>query len=334
MRRNLSLVILSLFLITCAGLAFAQPPGGRGQGGGAGGPGGRGPGGGPMGGPPGMMMGGGPGGPGMMMGGPGMGALFSEEGRQDIGLSERQINAIQTIFAEGMRPDPNDMPTPPGPNATDAERQAFRERMQAMGPQMQDRMQQRLNETIKKVEGVMTKEQLDKSRARSFQAGGGFASLAMNPFAQAALDVTERQKGQIREFQQGVGEKMQAFMRENNPPGSGATQSERDQFGAKMRQFMEDNRKEMETKIQGILTDAQKKKGEELIAATPEYIKKALDAPPPGPMNRGGGAPPQGPGGGFRPGADSWRPGQGAPGGGEAPANRFPGNRNRNNEVQ
>jgi len=331
MKRKVSLVILSLFLIACAGLAFAQPPGGRGQGGGpGGGPGGRGPGGGPMGGgPPGMMMGGGPG---MMMGGPGMGALFSDEGRKDIGLSDKQVEDIQTIFRDTMRPGPDNMPTPPPPGATEAQRQEFQR-------QMQQQMQQRLNETMKKVEGVMTKDQLEKAKARSFQAGGGFSSLGnpFAPFAQAALNITEAQKTKIQGFQQEMGDKMRDFMDKNGPPKpiQEMTPEERQQFfqemQPKMQQFMETNRKEMETKVQGILTDEQKKQGEKLIAETPEYIKKALEAGPPGPMNRAGG-PPQGPGGGYRPGANSWQPGQGAPpGAGETPERRFPVRQQRNN---
>ncbi|MCL2306506.1 MAG: Spy/CpxP family protein refolding chaperone [Planctomycetaceae bacterium] len=283
-----------LFLSACSGFVFAQgfgPGGGRGPGPG------------------------GPGGPGMMMGGPGLAILFSEENRQDIGLSDKQVEDIRAAFRD-MRPQQGQ--AFPGRDATEAERQKFREQMQ-----------ERLNETIKKVESILTKEQLEKSRIRAFQAGQGFGSLGMSPFAQAALDITDSQREKIRGFQQESMDKMRTFMEQNRPATSVAdmTPDERRQYfesmQPKMRQFMEENRKEMETKIQGILTDAQKKLGEKFISETPDYIQKAIEAGPRGPMNRGGGGQ-QEPGGGYRPNAGSWRPGQGVPSRGETPEKRFP----------
>jgi len=317
MRRNASLVVLALLLIACAGFAFAQPGGGQGRGpGGPGGPGGgRGPGG-PGG--PGFMMGG------PMMGGPGMGALFSDEGRRDINLSDRQIEEIQTIFRDNMRPGQGGI-MPPGPNATDADRQAFMRQME-----------QRMTDTIGKVEKVMTPEQLKKARERSFQAGGGFASLGMNPFAQAALDIDDSQREKIRGFQREMGEKMRENFERNPPPRPFPEMSpeEREQFGQRMQQFGEEFRKDMEAKIQGILTDAQKKQGEKLLEDTPGYIKQAIENAPRGMGMRGPGGP-GGPGGPqqYRPGAESWRPGQGAPpaGDNDTQERRFPRNRNRSN---
>ncbi len=299
MKKRANLLILAFFFIACASFALAQPGGGQGRGpGGPGGP-GRGPGGGPM-----------------MGGGPGMAALFSEEGRKDIGLSDKQVQDIQNAF-RSMRPEPGERF--PGPDATEAERKEFMERMG-----------KRFGETIKKVEGVMTKEQLEKSRVRSFQAGGGFAGVAMNPFAQSALNLTDDQRAKIGDFQKEMGEKMRKFFEENRPSGppEQMSQEERQAFFGKMQKFNEENRQEMEGKIKGILTDDQKKQGDKMLSETPEYIKEAIERGPGGP-----GGPGRGPGRGeYRPGADSWRPGQGAPPGGDSgeaqPKSRFPGRRN------
>ena len=286
MKHSAKLWCLSLLFIACAGLVFAQPGGG---------PGGRGPGGRGQGGP------GGPGGPGMMMGGGGMGALFSEEGRKDIGLSDSQVREIQNAFRD-MRPGEGQQF--PGPNASQADRDNFRKEME-----------KRMSETIGKVEKVMTKEQLDKARARSFQAGGGFASAGMNPFAQAALGLTDDQKEKIRGFQEENMQKMRKFFEENRPTGppDQMSQEDRQKMFERMRTFGEENQKEMESKIKGILTDEQKQKGEKMLGETPDYIKNAIEQGQRGPGGRGGRG---GEGGGYRPGADSWRPGQGAPAGG------------------
>ena len=313
MRKTANLWCLSLLFIACAGFVFAQPGGGPGGPGGRG-PGGRGPGG--PGGPGGPMMAG----PGMMMGGPGIGALFSEEGRKDIGLSDNQVSEIQNAFRD-MRPREGQQF--PGPNSSQADRENFRKEME-----------KRMGETIGKIEKVMTKEQLEKARARSFQAGGGFASAGMNPFAQAALGLTDDQKAKIRGFQEENMQKMRKFFEENRPSGppDQMSQEDRQKMFERMRTFGEENQKEMESKIKGILTDEQKQKGEKMLGETPDYIKNAIEQGPRGPGGRGGRG---GEGGGYRPGADSWRPGQGAPaggGGGERRERRFPSaNRNNNN---
>lgn len=248
----------------------------------------------------------------MMMGGPGMGALFSEEGAKDIGLSEQQTRQIQQIMRES-RPEPGAMRFP-GPNASQEDREKF-----------QKEMEKRMQDSISKVEKVFTPEQLEKARARAFQAGGGYGSLGMNPFAQAAVGgLTEEQKTKIRAAQR---EQMESMRREfenaPRPDFQNMTQEERDKFREEMqarmealRPKMEENRKKLEETIKGVLNEDQRAKAEKMLGETPEYIKKAVEAGPQGwggnRGNRGGGDRPGG--GNFRPGADSWRPGQGVGG--------------------
>lgn len=297
-----SLFILTILFVACASMVFAQPGGGgRGRGGQGGGPGGMGGGGRGPGGPGGMM-----GGP--MMMGPGMGALFSEDGRKDLGLSEKQVSDIQTAFRETMRPrDGETRPEPPGPDASQEERQKFFNTMR-------QEMEKRSEATIGKIKTILTKEQLEKAQTRVFQAGG-YGSVMMNPLAQDVLGITSEQKEKIRGFQDEQRKEMEA----NRPDFERIqTMSEEDRrtFFENMRTRAEESRKKMEEKITGILTPEQKAKGEKLLGETPEYIKEARERGPGGPGGRGPGGPDggrgRGRGGDWQPGANSWQPGQGA----------------------
>ena len=266
MRKFAGMFILAIALVAIAQMVFAQPPGGPGR--------------------PGAIMMGPPGG--------GMAAFMSDEGRKDIGLSDKQVQDIQNTFREsfqGMqRPDFGGQP----PSPADMEK-------------LRNDMEKRMDETIGKVEKLLTPEQMTKSRTRMFQAGGGYGSLAMNPLAQRALNLTDDQKKKLREFQD---EQMREMMNGPRPDFQNMTEEERQRFGEEMRTRFEENQKKMTEKVKGILTDEQKKQGDKMLSETPDYIQKAIERGPGGPgraaMGGNSGVPQA-----YRPGADSWRPGQG-----------------------
>lgn len=301
MRKIICVVAFFAVVFACAGMVMAQP-GGGGRGQGPGGPGGPGMG-------RGMMMG-----PGMGMGGPGGGmmALFSEEGRKDIGLSEEQGRQIGEIMRGGMEGVQF-----PDRGASEADREAFRASME-----------KRMQESTKKVKAVFTADQLKKVQTRTLQAGG-YGSLAMSPFAQEALGVSEDQVKKIREAQQKAMEGVR-------PPENirEMTEEQRREFFQGMRTRMEEAQKKAEESIKAVLTDEQKAKAEGIIKDTPEYIKEAQSRRPGGPGGPQGG---EGGGRGYTPGADSWRPGQGAGGaegrreGTQRRSGGFPSGGNRNN---
>ena len=291
MRKLVGMFVLTVVFVAVAQMTFAQP-GGR-QGGRQGG--GQAPG----------------GGMGMMGGGGGMAAFMSEEGRKDLGLSEQQVTDIREAFRPAGG---GGQIQPPGRDATEAEREKFREDME-----------KRMGETIDKVEKVFTPEQLTKVRDRVFQAGGGYNGLTNNQFAQRALKLTDDQKKKIRDFQN---EQMQEMRNATRPDFQNMTQEERQKFGEDMRARNEDNQKKMAEKIKGILTDDQKAQGEKMLGETPEYIKKAIEER----AQRGAGQGRQGGNAGYRPDNSTWQPGQGGYNGGSRTrtGGNFPQGRNNN----
>ncbi len=273
MKTRIGILFLCVSLLIFAQSILAQPPGP----GGPGGPGGRGPGRGP-----------GPGGPMALFGG--------EEGRKDLNLTDDQVKKIEGAFMEAF----SQMSGPPPRNPRDMsaeERQKMRDQF--------EKLQQNI---IGKVETILDKDQLEKARTRSFQAGG-FAGLGMNVFAQSALKLTDEQKEKMRSIQD-------EMMREMGPPPGRSREEmekmspeEREKFFQDMRARREENEKKISEKIKAILTPEQLAQGDKMISETPDYIKQARNRGP----GRGGprdGGPPPGDGE-YQPGADSWQPGQG-----------------------
>ena len=80
------------------------------------------------------------------------------------------------------------------------------------------------------------------------------------------------------------------------------SQEERQAFFTWMQEAGQKANEEFLTSVKGILTDAQKAKGEELMKDVPEFLQR----PAPGPGGPGGGRP----GGNL----NNFQPGQGAPG--------------------
>lgn len=298
---SVSLVFVAILAITA--MTFAQPGGGRGQGQGrqqGGQPGGPGAGG-PMGGGLGMgMFGGGPG------GGGGQQLLRSEDAVKAIGLSEKQLQDLRDIRPEGVDfAAMRDM--------SQTERQAAMEKVRA--------------DVEKKLNAIVTPEQIKKAQTISFQMAGGldgwprpaaadnapaggpgrgmqFQMTALNnDFAMAALGLTDAQKKSIADIR--------AEMRPAGPPAQG----ERPNF-----EEMQKRREEANKKIVALLTDEQKALAKKLIAEAPDFVKPENRVRPGAGNNPGGrNANPN-----YTPGDNTWQPGQGAGGARREARGAFP----------
>ena len=262
--------------------AVAQPgggPGGRGPGGGQRGPGG---------------FGGGPGGFGM---GPGGGFVQNPEFAKMLELTPEQTKDIEKVFEDSRREIQEQMrQTPPGapPNFDE----------------MRQRMERFMDGIQTKTDQILKPEQQMKSREMMFQLAGGLESPMLGVRTLETLNLTDAQKEQVRKVLAERDEALRAGFNFRD-----ATPEEREKF----RTDMEARNKKLSEQITALLTPEQKAKAEKLTAEAPA-LREKLGMPAPGQQRgqqRGQGGP--GGQGGYTPGADSWRPGQGAPPGGAAP---------------
>lgn len=296
--------------IVCLSTAvvLAQPGGGGGRGGQGGGPGG--PGG------PGGMMGGGRMGATMMDGGGGFERLLRDDQiRQDVGLSEDQVQKL-TALRDEMRNAPRPQFTPPDPNASQEDR------MKAM-QQMRTEMEKRVAEQRSKVEAILTTDQRKKVEVIAFQAVGGLNSPRLRTELLAPLNLTDAQKAQIKKLTEEAEvaqREMFASMGPRPGQGGGSPEEMRGRF-EEMRTKMEALGQKTADQIKAVLTPEQKALGEKLTtegAALRERLGAQQQQ-----RGRGGNNPQEG-GEGYRPGENSWQPGQGTPPAETRPRRGFP----------
>ena len=245
--------------------------------------GGRGPGGG-------MGMGGGPGGGGMM--GPGMMFqnpefakmlnLTPEQTRELQGVMQSSMEEFRQQMQEQMRNSPPG--TPPNPGA------------------MRERMDQFMDATQSKIDRVFQAEQRTKFREITFQMSGGLNSpLGLRSLE--TLNLSDAQKDQVRSI---LANRDAEFMRAvEGRDFRDMSPEEREKFGNDMR----DRTQRFAVQISNLLTPEQKAKADKLNAEAPA-LREKLGMPAPG-QGRGQQSGQGGPS--YLPGANSWRPGQGAP---------------------
>jgi len=155
----------------------------------------------------------------------------------------------------------------------------------------------KLGENLKqKMRGVLTENQYTKLEERTFQLTGGTQGLLFSVGFGDTLKLTPEQIKKVESLQrQMTGEIFQLIGRMQ-----GASAEEQ----ANIRTQIEELVAKYSKMANDILTAEQKAKAEKLIADTPEYIASRRL-----PQNRNRPAD-------WRPGANSWQPGQGAPTGG------------------
>ncbi|MDR3110291.1 MAG: hypothetical protein LBU65_11500 [Planctomycetaceae bacterium] len=287
-----------MFALTVA--AFAQPGGGGGNRGG-----------GPRG--PGF---GGPGGPGGFGGG-GVERLFTTDAvKERLKLSDEQVTKIQETFREireSGRSEVNRFPDLR--NASDEERRKAFETMREEG-------EKRQQENTAKIEKILSPEQQNELKVVRFQISGGLeANRPLNVNDLDALNLTSDQKAKIKTALDDAGRAFREGFQQRPGQDNNLSQEERQKAFREMQERGEAIRKVTREKVEAVLTADQKALAVKLTGEGKE-LRDKLDLQR---GNRGGGR--GGEGGGYRPGDNSWRPGQGAAGGnndGEQQPRAFP----------
>lgn len=247
------LALAALMVGSVSTIGFAQPGGG----------GGRGPGGGMMG--------------GMMGGGGVLSLLRMEEVRKELQIDESQTKKLEEI-STAIR---DSMPRLDFAGLRDLSDEERTKKMDEFQKAMADATKKQ----EAKLDDILDPDQSSRLMGLLVQRENVRAVLSYDKVA-AAITLTDEQKTKLttidRESRNG--------MRQRGGGGAGGAGGERPDF-AQIREQMEKARKETEEKMAAVLTDAQKKKLEELKGAKFEFPERGFGGP-------GGG---QGPGGG-RPG--------------------------------
>ena len=200
---------------------------------------------------------------------------------------------VQTQMQNIPRPEPGNPPSP-------QEMEQRAEQMRKIMETVQDDVQARVSKVLKP-------EQMTKAREVTFQLSGGLNSPVLGVRTLETLNLTDTQKEQVRKI---MAERdtenrsiMQGFDRRN------ATPEEWEKF----RTEMEARNKKYTEQVAALLTPEQKAKAEKLTAEAPA-LREKLGIPAPGqPGQRVQGQQRGQQGGGYAPGAQSWRPGQDVP---------------------
>ena len=154
----------------------------------------------------------------------------------------------------------------------------------------------KLGENLKqKMRGVLTEKQYAKLEERSFQLTGGTQGLLFSVGFGDTLKLTPEQVKKVEALQRQM--TTEIFQLVGKLQGASAEEQ------ARIRTQIEELVAKYTKMANDILTAEQKAKAEKLVADTPEYIASRL------PQNRNRSRE-------WRPGANSWQPGQGVPEGG------------------
>lgn len=306
MRTTLKMALIVFFVTACVSVVTAQP-------GGPGGPGGPGPGG--------MN--------------DAMRLLGDDTVKSQLGLSEEQVQKLQSI-AEEYRPGRQGQGRQQRQPRQPRQGQERQGRQDRPGPPSQEDMQRfraemekRIEEMQSKINEVLTPEQQEKLKVLRFQAVGGLDSPFFNSrMLESVVVLTAEQKDQIRKIEDERGKTIREAMEKRmaNVDFRGLTDEQRREFFEKGRAEMETLNKKFNEQIQAVLTTEQLEKVKKLTEEGKSLYER-LSADRRGPRGPGGPDRPQGPPpeGEYRPGADSWTPGQGAKGQGPRPRGKaFP----------
>lgn len=146
-----------------------------------------------------------------------------------------------------------------------------------------------------KMRGVLSEKQYAKLEERTFQLAGGTQGMLFSVGLADTLKLTPEQVKKVEALQRQM--TTEIFQLVGKMQGASAEEQ------AKIRTQIEELVAKYTKMANEFLTDEQKVKAEKLVADTPDYIWSRL------PQNRGRTRE-------WRPGANSWQPGQGAPEGG------------------
>ena len=207
---------------------------------------------------------GGPGGPGgfrMMGGGGGMGPaglLMMEEVREELKLSEEQVEELNTLREQAM----GDTPRPQDWRGLSDE-----ERREAFG-KLQEQMQKAGETMNSKLEEVLDPDQYD--RLLGLYAQRSPAEALTNKTIAEKLGLNDEKVNKLKEVQ----EELQASMRERFRDGGRGEGGERGEGGGDFRERMAQMQKENEEKLLAVLSEEEKKKFEELKGEKFEFPER------------------------------------------------------------
>ncbi|MDR3232523.1 MAG: hypothetical protein LBT46_02435 [Planctomycetaceae bacterium] len=237
-------------------------------------------------------------GAGIGFGGPGA-LLQNEKVKAEINLTDEQVAQLKKVSEEFQPPrrerggNRGEQAGPGGANPAPPSREEF---------------EKRRTELQNKINQILKPEQLAKVQVLTFQLGGGLDSPFLGARSLETLNLTEEQKTKIKAIEDQRGEKLRAAFQD----ARNLSQEERE----KRRTEFEASGKEFAQQIKAVLTPEQKTKAEQLTAEAKE-VRQKLGIPEAGQrggQQRGDGERRERGGDGYRPGANSWQPGQGAAG--------------------
>lgn len=182
---------------------------------------------------------------------------LSEEAKKDIGITEEQMTKLRELVKMTKTEIEKEMKDLKRP-AKDADKKVCAEYRQ----KMKDICEKHYPQCMKKLEGILSKEQIEKINTRIFQ----YCGFAPNPIALAALDLTSAQKTKLAEICETACDKIHECT--NDKTLSSTEQKE------KLHQKVTECRKECTEKVKSILSKEQIAKGERLLNETPSYVKQ------------------------------------------------------------
>ncbi len=177
---------------------------------------------------------------------------------------------------------------------------------------IQQDIENELKEITAKVEKVATPEQKKKSQTVVFQGMGGLNSPLINVDAMSALDLSDEQKEKAQKTMDAMEKERLALLSDGLKLFEKAVQLGGPKMSDEDRKMLEKEREALEARVfasgqklgdqlRGLLTDEQKEKEKILLANRPKFLPRL-------PKQMRGDTAEE-----YRPGSDSWRPGQGNP---------------------
>lgn len=254
-----------------------------------------------------------------------MAATRDERVRAELGMTQEQVNKLKTIQSESSA-------------QLLLKGAQYAMRFKKMTPddhaQLEADISKEVDYFTKKIQAVVTPEQLQKSRTIVFQSVGGLDSPVLHVDALETLDLTAEQREKAKQVMDSLEKERLELLEEGLKLAEKAVALGGPNMSPEDREKLRLESRALEARayasgakvgdaIRPFLTEEQKAKAVRLIANRPSFL-------PPLPRQlreRGGADDP-----GYRPGADSWQPGQALPDGQQpAPRRGFPRQRQEGN---
>ena len=231
-----------------------------------------------------------------------MDAARNQNMRTELGLDDDQTNQLRTL--QGEMQLKMMMLVPQYANR-------FKSMTDADHAKIQADIEKELKEVTDKVTNVVTSEQQQKARTVVFQTLGGLDSPVMNLDAMSALNLSEEQKNRVKKTFDELEKERLTLLEDGLKLAEKAMKLGAPNLSPEDRRMLDEERLALEARafasgkklgdaLRVHLTDSQRELEKKLLANRPGFLP-----PLPRQMRPEAEA-------GYAPGADSWRPGQGA----------------------